>query len=92
MAKVTLDNLLPVHVRTARSLLNMSAKQFAEYVGDPMTTDKIRAFENGRPTHRRTRTALLEAISSAGIELLNGGKPGVRVVDAVAFEAAEKSR
>ena len=85
MAKVTIKNFLPMHLRAARALLNMSAGQFVEFAGGKLTSHKIRSFENGRPTHHKTRTELLDAIARAGVELQNDGKPGARVTDEEAF-------
>lgn len=85
MARVTLDNFLPIHMRAARALLNMTVGQFADYAGEKISNHKVHSFENARPTHHKTRTALLEAIERAGIQLQNDAKPGARVSDEDAF-------
>lgn len=86
MAKVTIENILPAHSRAARALLNMKVTDLAALnVG--LSVDKVKAFENGRPASDRTRKALIEAIEGAGVELLNGGKPGARVSNVTAYEA-----
>lgn len=81
MAKVTVETILPVHCRTGRAVLNLSARQFAERVGRPVTVDTLKALEAGRPVSNEVRVAILAAFDLWGIELLNGGRPGARVKD-----------
>ena len=45
MARVNETTFKPIHIRTARALLDMSARQFAEYAGAPITFGKVRNFE-----------------------------------------------
>ena len=80
MAKVSIETLEPAHTRAGRGLLNLSTRQFAEAVGDPLTIDKLKAFEAGRSTSGEVRQAILDAFGRFGVELLNGGKPGARLV------------
>tara|TARA_R110002072_G_scaffold20532_3_gene74306 strand:+ start:1408 stop:1695 length:288 start_codon:yes stop_codon:yes gene_type:complete len=88
MAKVTVETVEPVHVRTGRALLNLSTRQFAEAVGTPLTIDKLKALEAGRATSADVRQAVLDAFEKFGVELQNGGRPGARVKDAAAWTAA----
>lgn len=81
MAKVTTETLEAAHVRAGRALLRMSARQFADTVGPPLTIDKVKAFEAGRPVERLSREVMIEAFAEYGLELLNGGRPGARVKD-----------
>lgn len=82
MAKVTVETVKPVHVRTGRALLNLSTRQFAEAVGKPLTIDKLKALEAGRATSVDVRQAVLDAFEQFGVELQNSGRPGARVKDA----------
>lgn len=82
MPKVTAESLEPIHVRAGRALLNLSTKKFADEIGEPLTIDKLKAFEAGRPVSLEVRAAILEAFGRFGVELQNGGKPGARLIRA----------
>jgi DNA-binding transcriptional regulator YiaG len=66
------------HLRAARGLLNWSAAELAEKAG--ITTNTIANWENGkhRPT-QDTRNRVRDVLERHGVELLNGGRPGVRL-------------
>lgn len=66
------------HRRAARGLLDWSAAELAEKAG--ITTNTIANFENGkhRPT-QDTRNSVRDVLERHGVELLNGGRPGVRL-------------
>ena len=88
MVKVSPETLSPAHVRTGRALLGGSTREFASFAGEPVTMGKLRNLENGLPASTSTRAAIIAAFDRAGIELFNGGKPGARVRDKAAYEAA----
>lgn len=88
MAKVTAETMKPVHVRAARALLNMSGRELALLLGGDITKGKVRNFEYELPASRKTRQAIFDGIQAAGIGLLNGGKPGARVIDVEAYNRA----
>ena len=88
MAKVSIETVEPVHVRTGRALLGLSTRQFAEAVGNPLTIDKLKALEAGRATSAEVRQVVLDAFEQFGVELQNGGRPGARVMDAGAWTIA----
>lgn len=92
LAKVTTETLVAAHVRAGRALLHMSARQFAEAVGPPLTIDKVKAFEVGRPVERLSREVIIEAFAEFGVELLNGGHPGARIRIPERWRAAVKGR
>ncbi len=89
MAKVTAENLEPIHVRAGRALLSFRTKDLAAMIDDdPKTHMKIRNFESGRTSPTRVKEQIIKALTKCGIELQNGGKPGARVKDAAAFASA----
>lgn len=65
--------------RAARALLDWSQEKLADQAG--VTTKTIADFERGATTpYARTITMITAALELAGIELLNGGAPGARLV------------
>ena len=91
MAKVKPEDLSSAHVRAGRALLGFTTKEFAHYAGGDMSHAKVRNIENAKPSGLKTRIAMIDAFERAGIELLNGGRPGARVRDAAAYERAVES-
>ena len=91
MAKVTPETMMPVHVRTARAILGASTREFAASAGGLVTISKLRNLENDLAVSADVRAAIMQAFEKAGIELLNGGRPGARVKDQAAYKAALKA-
>ena len=85
---VTAENIQPLHLRSARALLNLSVREFARYAEAQITFATIRNFEHGRATSVGSRECLIQLIEAAGIELLNDGKPGARIIDQKKADAA----
>jgi transcriptional regulator with XRE-family HTH domain len=68
-----------VHLRAARGLLNWSLDELAAQAG--VTPNTIINWESGR--HRpttATRDRIRDAFERQGVEFLNSGQPGVRLV------------
>jgi transcriptional regulator with XRE-family HTH domain len=66
------------HCRAARALLNWSQTDLVDRSG--ITKKTIADFERGATSPRRqTLAKLVSALEAAGIEFLDGGKPGVRL-------------
>ena len=93
MPKVTAETLEAIHVKAARGLLEFSTKDLAELLaqdGNPHM--RLRNFEAGRAAPLKLRNQLIQVFERCGIELMNGGKPGVRVIDPEAFEKAKRGK
>ncbi len=71
--------LTVVHLRAARGLLNWSLDDLAASAG--VTKATILNWESGRhqPT-KVTKDRIRDAFVGAGVEFLNGGNPGVRLM------------
>jgi transcriptional regulator with XRE-family HTH domain len=70
--------LSPAQCRAARALLNWSQDQLVRHSN--ITKKTIADFERGATTPRRqTLDQILAAFDTAGIEFLNGNRPGVRL-------------
>lgn len=92
MPKVTAETLEAIHVKAARGLLEFSTKDLAALLtqeGNPHM--RLRNFEAGRAAPLALRQQLIEVFERCGLELLNGGNPGVRVSNPKAFEAAKSN-
>jgi predicted transcriptional regulator len=63
--------------RMARAALQISVRELATMA--KVATDTISRFEAGKPLKPRTVEAIQHALEKAGIEFINGNKPGVRV-------------
>jgi transcriptional regulator with XRE-family HTH domain len=64
--------------RAARALLNWPQTELA--AASKVATKTIADFERGtRAPYERTLADMQRALESAGIEFINGGKPGVRM-------------
>ena len=69
--------LSPAQCRAARALLNWSQEDLVRACG--ITKKTIADFERGATTPRpQTLARIAAALKAAGIEFLNGKKPGVR--------------
>jgi len=70
--------LAPAQCRAARALLNWSQEELV--VRSKITKKTIADFERGATNPRRqTLAQIVTAFEAAGIELLNGRRPGVRI-------------
>ena len=70
--------LTPAQCRAARALLNWSQDQLVRH--SRITKKTIADFERGATTPRQqTLAQILAAFDMAGIEFLNGNRPGVRL-------------
>lgn len=64
--------------RAARALLNWSQRRLAD--AGKAATKTIADFERrARLPYERTLADMQRALEAAGIEFINGGKPGVRI-------------
>ena len=63
--------------RMARAALQISVRELANMA--KVATDTISRFEAGKHLKPRTVEAIQHALEKAGIEFINGNKPGVRV-------------
>jgi transcriptional regulator with XRE-family HTH domain len=71
-------NLSPAQCRAARALLAWSQEDLVRQ--SSITKKTIADFERGATTPRRqTLTQILAAFEAAGIEFLDGNRPGVRL-------------
>lgn len=77
MAKVTPDNLTHLHTRTGRALLQWSTTELGAKADS--SAANVRKFEAGRPVSESVRKAFIDALEGAGVELLNGNRPGARL-------------
>ena len=77
MAKVTPESLHPIHSRMGRAALRWTTQQLGEAAG--LTASNIRKFEYGRGLGEDARRALIDALDAAGVDLLNGKRPGARL-------------
>ncbi len=71
--------LLSAHVRAARALLKISQADLARFAG--VSHNTVLNFENetGEPSED-TRLRIMTALEQRGIQFLNSGQPGVRLV------------
>ena len=70
--------LVPAQCRAARALLAWSQEELVRQSN--ITKKTIADFERGATTPRRqTLTEILAAFEEAGIEFVNGSRPGVRL-------------
>jgi transcriptional regulator with XRE-family HTH domain len=70
--------LTPAQCRAARGLLSWNQQQLADAAGIGVAT--VRLFEAGKGEQRRSTLKLItQALEAAGVELINGGQPGVRL-------------
>ncbi len=72
-------DLAAEHVRAARALLKWTQEDLANRSN--VTGNTINLWETGkvRPTEE-TKAQVRQAFEEAGIEFLNGGNPGVRLI------------
>jgi predicted transcriptional regulator len=63
--------------RMARAALQISVRELATMA--KVATDTISRFEAGKHLKPRTVEAIQHALEKAGIEFIDGNKPGVRV-------------
>ena len=78
LAQVTPDNLTPAMVKAARALLDLTQSELAEGCGFGVAT--LRNFERDEHVSRESVDAIMRALTDRGIEFMNGGRPGVRLV------------
>ena len=71
-------NVSSAHIRAARGLLNWTVRDLAERAGVHRNT--VTRMEADKVTHGPTIAAMVRSLEDAGIEFLNSGAPGVRLV------------
>jgi predicted transcriptional regulator len=72
-------------VRAARALLRWEQRHLAEASGVSLPTIKRLEGQRGiLRAHGVTATAIRRALEAAGIEFMNGGRPGVRLTSTAA--------
>jgi DNA-binding XRE family transcriptional regulator len=67
------------HVRAARGLLKWTQEELANRAGVALATIGFWETEKVRPSEE-TKEQVRRAFEEAGIEFLNGGNPGVRLM------------
>ena len=77
MAKVTVKNILPVHTRTARAVIDWSNVDLAQAAG--LSPATVRKYESGRGASDAAKQAMIDALEVNGVELLNGNRHGARL-------------
>lgn len=77
MAKVTAENFAPVHARTGRAVIDWNTKKLADAAG--VSLSLVLKFESGRGASSKARQAMIDALTGAGVELLNGKRHGARL-------------
>ena len=77
MAKVTAENLNPIHVRAGRACIGWRSKDLAEAasLGGPL----VRKFERTGLGGLSAKQAMIDALEANGVELLNGNRHGARL-------------
>lgn len=74
-------NLTSEHIRAARALLRWEQTQLASRSGvSKPTIARLEAKPGPLSAHGPTIAALRSALEHAGIEFLNDGRPGVRLI------------
>jgi len=79
---------LPVQCRMARAALGLGVRELASAA--KVSVDTVARFERGDELKERTVEALQRALEAAGVEFINGDRPGVRL-DRTAAKARSAS-
>ena len=69
--------MLPVQCRMARAALGLTVRKLA--VAARVAPQTIVRFERGESLRPRTVTSLQKVLEAAGVEFIDGRKPGVRL-------------
>lgn len=78
MSKVTIKNLSPIHCRTGRACLAWRVVDLADVC--EQSAPNIRKFEYGGKVSDKAKQAIIDAFEQNGVELLNGNRPGARLM------------
>ena len=78
MAAVNPSNLLPMHTKAGRALLDWTANDLAANSSVGISTVKV--FESGKSVRDVSKQAMIDALEGAGVKLYNGGQPGARLI------------
>ena len=71
------DQVLPVQCRMARAAIGLSARKLA--AAAKVSPETVIRFERGDKIRGRTVDSLREVLEAAGLEFIDGRKPGVRL-------------
>ena len=75
---MTISQVTPSQVRAARGLLGWTLRDLAKAAGIHHNT--VNSFETGRHAGKpETLKAIQKALEKAGVEFINGKRPGVRL-------------
>ena len=85
--KSRLHAISVVHLRAAKGLLDWTDAELAEKSGVSFVTISNWVTGKHRPT-RSTKERIRKAFEDAGVEFLNGGRPGVRLSGPTSDDAA----
>lgn len=77
---------LPVQSRMARAGLGWGIRELARAA--KVSVDTVVRFERGEELKERTVEALQRAFEAAGVEFVNGDRPGLRLGSRVAAKSA----
>jgi transcriptional regulator with XRE-family HTH domain len=69
--------MLPVQCRMARAALGLGVRKLA--AAAKVSPDTVVRFERGERLRERTVASLQQVLEAAGIEFIDGNRPGVRV-------------
>ena len=78
MARLPNEQFTPALCKAGRALLGVTAQELADSTSD-VAPRTLRKFENDGSVRYATRDAIRAALEAAGVEFINGGKPGVRL-------------
>ncbi|WP_284387803.1 helix-turn-helix domain-containing protein [Algimonas ampicilliniresistens] len=79
MARLSDSDFTPSLCKAARALVGWTAQELADST-DEVAPRTLRKFENGGSVRDGTRDAIRAALEAAGVEFINGGRPGVRLI------------
>jgi transcriptional regulator with XRE-family HTH domain len=69
--------MLPVQCRMARAALGLGVRKLS--AAAKVSPDTVVRFERGERLRERTVASLQQVLEAAGIEFIDGNRPGVRV-------------
>ena len=90
MKSVSRDGFfLPVQCRMARAALGMGVRDLA--AAAKVASDTVVRFERGDELKERTVDAIRQTLESAGVEFIDGERPGVRLSAKVAVQFTQRN-
>jgi len=77
-----------IQLRMARAAVGWGVRELAKKAG--VAANTVTRIENGADAKQSTIDRLQQALEAAGIEFINGDRPGVRVPKVPAMRSAER--